>query len=258
VNTGISVRVLHASRYDRSWNYPALAAPYWRFYWNSEGVARVVACGRTIPIDPREAFLIPPDTQFSSQSDGAIDHFFVHFTVRGLGFDVRPGVYRLPHGQLLAPLVETLRTDPPHCSGIALAALAQLPPHAQIPAPADPVVQRAVRFVERNLHRPVTAAEFARACGTGERSLRRRFVAAIGRTPAAFATLRRVEHACILLHFTAGSIDDIAHATGFCDRYHLTRVFRRLRGMGPAAFRRIALETNPTDRPPAESAPTFP
>ena len=49
---------------------------------------------------------------------------------------------------------------------------------------------------------------------------------------------QRVERACVLLHATGNSIEQIAEATGFCDRYHFTRVFTRLRGVSPAAFRK--------------------
>ncbi len=44
------------------------------------------------------------------------------------------------------------------------------------------------------------------------------------------------------------SIKDVAEATGFCDRYHFSRVFKQLRGVGPAEYRQQAkriLEAKP-------------
>jgi transcriptional regulator GlxA family with amidase domain len=35
-------------------------------------------------------------------------------------------------------------------------------------------------------------------------------------------------------------VEQIAEATGFWDRYHFSRVFKQVRGMGPAEFRRAA------------------
>ena len=55
-----------------------------------------------------------------------------------------------------------------------------------------------------------------------------------------FVRARRIELAGVLLHNSAKKIEEIAAATGFCDRYHFSRVFKRLRGMGPAEFRRRA------------------
>ncbi|HKJ84870.1 MAG TPA: AraC family transcriptional regulator [Spirochaetia bacterium] len=258
MSSRIAVRVLHSARHEQRWNYPSLAAPYWRFYWNRSGCAWVTTGGTRVAIEPHRGYLIPPDTPFSSHSDGPIDHFYVHFTVSGLSVEVRPGVYALERSDRLAALLEPLPSDRTHCAGLVLIALAQLPDSATDPVSDDPVVRSAIDFIERNLDRSITAAELARAAGIGERTLRRRFNDAMNQTPAAFSTLRRIEHACILLHFSEFSVDEIAARTGFCDRYHLSRVFRRLRGMGPAAFKRVALETNPPIPDRADSAQPFP
>ncbi len=258
MSSGIAVRVLHTAHYADCWNFPSLAAPYWRFYWNRAGRAWVTTADSRIPIDPHRGYLIPPDTPFGSHSDGPIDHFYVHFTVSGLPVEALPGVYALEHTDRLAALLDPLPTDATYCAGLVLVALAQLPEASTEPVSDDPVVRCAIDFIERHLDRSITAAELARVAGVGERTLRRRFNDAMDRTPTAFSTLRRIEHACILLHFSEYSVDEIATRTGFCDRYHLSRVFRRLRGMGPAAFKRVALETNPPIPGQAGSARPFP
>jgi AraC-like DNA-binding protein len=42
-----------------------------------------------------------------------------------------------------------------------------------------------------------------------------------------------------MLHHGERKIDDISAAVGFCDRYHFTKTFTRLREMSPGAFRAL-------------------
>jgi len=41
-----------------------------------------------------------------------------------------------------------------------------------------------------------------------------------------------------MLHYSGRDIKAIAEDTGFCDRYHFSRIFKQLRGVSPAEFRR--------------------
>ena len=66
----------------------------------------------------------------------------------------------------------------------------------------------------------------------------RLFRSEVGRSPQAWYMRRRIEEACRLLHHSDLSIEQIAERTGFCDRGHFTRVFRTLRRIGPATFRK--------------------
>lgn len=47
----------------------------------------------------------------------------------------------------------------------------------------------------------------------------------------------RIELACSLLLTTSQPLKVIAEEVGFCDEYYFSRVFRRLRGLPPGAFR---------------------
>jgi transcriptional regulator GlxA family with amidase domain len=59
-----------------------------------------------------------------------------------------------------------------------------------------------------------------------------------GTTPAAQGTRSRARAAARLLVLTDRSIEDIAAATGFPNRYYLSRVFTAHMGCGPATYRR--------------------
>jgi AraC-like DNA-binding protein len=248
----IGVRVLTVEyRRGLRWHYDRLAAPYWRFYWNRTPGALVRLEDRTVRIEPETAYLVAPDTGFSVRCEAPIDHFYVHFTLDLPLHKVRSGVHRLPDSAALSPLVEQLlgqvdatepRVAPALAGGLALAAFGQLRPEAVEVAASDPLVRRAETAIESGLPAAVDLHGIAEALGASERTLRRRFRAVTGETPRAYAERRRVEQACILLHFSDRTIDEIADETGFCDRYHFSRVFAQHRGMGPAVFRRVVEE----------------
>lgn len=82
-----------------------------------------------------------------------------------------------------------------------------------------------------------TLDTLARVAGMHGRALIRLFRQETGDTPMAWLRARRIALACELLHHGERKIDDIAAAVGFCDRYHFTKTFTRLREMSPGAFR---------------------
>jgi AraC-like DNA-binding protein len=249
----VGVRVLTVEyRRGLRWEHDRLAAPYWRFYWNLTPGARVIVRSaprreHTLPIEPRTPYLIAPDTDFAARCAAPIDHFYVHFTLDLPLHRVRPGVHPAGPASVVAPLVEALmRAGPAHrptlAASLALATFGHLAPHVVSPSPADPDVRRAEEAIELALPAAFDPYDLASSLGMSERTLRRRFQEATGETPRGYAERRRVDQACILLHFSDLSIDAIADETGFCDRYHFSRVFSRHRGMGPAAFRRLVEE----------------
>jgi AraC-like DNA-binding protein len=248
----IGVRVLTVS-YRRAlhWHFDRLAAPYWRFYWNHTPGAVVHLEDRNVPIEAETAYLVAPDTDFSARCYGPIDHFYLHFTLDLPLHKVRSGLHRLLDTAALSPLVERVLASvdgmqssvaPSLAAGLALAAFGQLRKEDVEVAPADSLVRRAETAIETGLPGTIDVHRIAETLGTSERTLRRRFLLMTGETPRAYAERRRVEQSCILLHFSDRTIDEIADATGFCDRYHFSRVFVRHRGMGPAAFRRVVEE----------------
>ena len=57
-------------------------------------------------------------------------------------------------------------------------------------------------------------------------------------SPQEWLQARRIARAAEMLITTDATIDDISEACHFCDRFYFSRVFTRLRGSGPATFRR--------------------
>ena len=102
----------------------------------------------------------------------------------------------------------------------------------------EPRIDRVIAWMSERLAEPCSARERGHVAGLHPVVLARLFREVTGRTPAAHLRLMRVREACLLLHHTELSVDDIAERTGFCDRFHFSRVFRTERGVGPASFRK--------------------
>ncbi len=59
-----------------------------------------------------------------------------------------------------------------------------------------------------------------------------------GTSPRKYLMRMRVEKACNMLHHSDLSIDQIASACGFSDRYYFTRIFTRTMNVSPGVYRR--------------------
>lgn len=81
-------------------------------------------------------------------------------------------------------------------------------------------------------------AELASACNLSEGAFLRAFRETMGRTPSQFFLQQRVERARDLLDASPLPISAIASACGFADQSHFTRVFSRMMGASPGAWRR--------------------
>lgn len=79
--------------------------------------------------------------------------------------------------------------------------------------------------------------ELADAAGMGLTAFRSAFLKAMGRGPRQYLEERRVERAARALAETDRKVLEIAEAEGYADPYHFSRVFRRVMGASPRAFR---------------------
>ncbi|AHF90473.1 AraC family transcriptional regulator [Opitutaceae bacterium TAV5] len=236
------------------WEHDNLSAPYWRLYLLSGKGAAVRWRGRTTPLDPRHAWLIGPDTDFGATLEKPLTQCYVHFTLTP-AFASGPGVYPVR----LTPVMRMLHARAAPGSGAAsatavppspeesviawnalvLLALGGLPPGTLRERRLDARVLRVLEHIERDIAGPHTLEELAHVAGMHARALIRLFRHETGVTPMASLRARRVALACDLLHHSDRPIDDIAALTGFCDRYHFTKTFRRLREVSPGAFRQL-------------------
>jgi AraC family transcriptional regulator len=98
-------------------------------------------------------------------------------------------------------------------------------------------VNRVMDYIEQHLSDKITSRQLAGLVDISVGRLFRAFKVSIGVPPFHYIASRRIEFACTLLKTTGEPLSQIALASGLCDQAHLCRVFRRMMGATPAAWR---------------------
>jgi AraC family transcriptional regulator len=97
-----------------------------------------------------------------------------------------------------------------------------------------------VDYIETHLADRITAVDLANLIKVSTGQLFRAFKISVGVTPFHYLARRRVELACSMMRTTREPLSQVAVACGLCDQAHLCKVFRRVTGMSPSAWRRSA------------------
>jgi transcriptional regulator GlxA family with amidase domain len=102
-------------------------------------------------------------------------------------------------------------------------------------------IRKVASHVEANLDRPIKNEELAALVRLNGSHFGRAFRNSFGEPPHEYVIRRRVERAQGLMLSTEASLSDIALDCGLADQSHLTRLFRRIVGESPRAWRRARL-----------------
>lgn len=116
----------------------------------------------------------------------------------------------------------------------------QLPYASMIANPdhGDAVIARCQSWIADNYHRADIVAAVVAHAQLAKRTFDRRFAAATGYSPLAYVQALRIEEAKHMLERGTDSVETIAREVGYEDIASFRRLFRRLAGMTPGAYRR--------------------
>jgi len=101
-----------------------------------------------------------------------------------------------------------------------------------------PQLKKIDEFIAANIGRAISIADLASLAGLSPFHFIRAFKDSTGLSPYQHVLRERVERARQLLLNSEHSVADVAAAVGFGDSLQLTRIFRKLVGTTPTAFRR--------------------
>jgi transcriptional regulator GlxA family with amidase domain len=115
-----------------------------------------------------------------------------------------------------------------------------------------------LRWLEANLHRPLTLADLAAHARISVSTLTRRCRAQTGLPPLRYLLRARLHQAQLLLENTNTPVEQIAARTGFGSPANLRHHFHRLTGTGPRAYRAAFRRAVATVVPPPPEEPDRP
>jgi AraC-like DNA-binding protein len=102
-------------------------------------------------------------------------------------------------------------------------------------------VRKVASYIDANLERSIKNEDLATLVRLNGSHFGRAFRNSFGEPPHEYVIRRRVERAQGLMLSTEASLSDIALDCGLADQSHLTRLFRRIVGESPRAWRRARL-----------------
>jgi AraC family transcriptional regulator, arabinose operon regulatory protein len=243
--------LLHETGYlarNNWWNFPNTLSPFWRLYYNDRRGHKVVFPCAEYDLGPAHIVLIPEQQLFHSVGNTPVPHLWMTFKV-GRPLDAQQGIPILlkPSGTER----QLFREVAAHFSGIgtgnrervlhvSLAILHLVLSRPEIlwqTEPLLPGVARARRTIESRLTTRLNLQKLAIEVGMGLRNLAAGFKRETGTTLHQFHIQARIREAAHLLANTDETLESIAERTGFPNRHYLTRVFKKVTGDTPAAFR---------------------
>ncbi len=107
----------------------------------------------------------------------------------------------------------------------------------QWPSVLPEPVLKANLFMRGHLHVKLRIQDICAHVGLSASGLHHAYRRATGKSPMAGLRAMRVEAARVLLLRSDMTLDQVAARTGFADAFHLSRVFKKVTGKSPRAFR---------------------
>ncbi|WP_372651066.1 helix-turn-helix domain-containing protein [Draconibacterium sp.] len=261
-----------------NWEHTELSFPYWRIYHNSKEGAKVIYNDNEYKLSPDQILLIAPNTSYATRlynneipkqgytfAGGPVIpnldqqnlstkpyllHFFIHFNI-GIPYDnISPRVFRFEltdHLQSKLKLIkEHLNYDNKsfnfHTSlvikSLITDILSDLPESNWNLISNDHRIISCLRYIEGNLADDLSNPTLAEKAKMATNAFIRLFSNEVGISVQKYIRNKRIDSACIMLHHSNLSIDEIALKTGFADRYHFSRIFKQSTGISPARYKK--------------------
>jgi len=262
----------------KKWEFKELAYPFWRIYKNNVPGAFIISDGKEYELSPDKIIVIAPNTSYSTRIEGnelpdegfaleggrvdaenkdtswiknnCILHLFIHFNI-GLPYDnVLPGVFEFDvtdHiNEKLSVIINHLNVDFAQFSfyaGLAIQALisdllSSIPESCWDLMSNDYRILNVLNYINSHLTTNLSNEYLAGQTKLAPNAFTRLFTQEVGQSPQRFIRKKRIDKACVLLHHSEHSIDEISEETGFANRYHFSRIFKQVTGISPAKYKK--------------------
>lgn len=208
-------------------------------------------------------FYIPAGMHVTSEVQGScrLRHLDIHLDTQRLeqclGYKADPSVLEMPRigfydqriNALVRMIADDIATDSPSPALYGEGLLTALTSALLAPMPeidttrkrgrlAPFQLRRTVDYIEQNCGRVIRLDELAELAGLSQSYFCSAFRESTGMPPHQWQMKARIERAKTMLRKCDTPLASIATQIGFADQAHLTRVFRRITGTTPGAWRR--------------------
>lgn len=99
-------------------------------------------------------------------------------------------------------------------------------------------IEGAIHYMKENLEKHVTLQAIADYVGYSPSHFSAVFKQKTGHSPLAYFNLLRIQQACFILDETDMKINQVCHKIGIDDTYYFSRLFHKLMGQSPRAYRK--------------------
>ncbi|NME68783.1 helix-turn-helix domain-containing protein [Flammeovirga aprica] len=261
----------------KKWKNGKLSSPYWRLYWNMNKGAYIAYEGRKIEITPNKLVLIPPNTTFETYIDGNneisenklmggvihsdddieecmkknnIIHLFIHFNLGGELDHFKKNIYEIPLCEIQNLFIQEITEKTLSNNDLIqihtaikihqliLSTIQSIGEDELLPQQLHPRIVKVIEFINQEYHRVIDNAELADFINMATNSFTRFFKENMHLSPQEYIKNVRINKACYLIENADLSFDFIAQKVGFSDRYHFSKVFKSVKGIPPAQYKK--------------------
>lgn len=99
------------------------------------------------------------------------------------------------------------------------------------------MVEMAIHFMKENISKKIRLSEIADFTGYSQTQFSSCFSSCKGIPPMEYLNQLRIKQACRFLDFSTLKINQICHRVGISDPYYFSRLFKRIMGVSPLAYR---------------------
>jgi AraC family transcriptional regulator, arabinose operon regulatory protein len=95
-------------------------------------------------------------------------------------------------------------------------------------------------YIDEHLSEDLSSNDCAKLMGCSSSQMRRQFQKYKNMTPVEWINLKRIEKSRDMLSSTRMSIAEISHELGYSDQFYFSRIFKKICGESPLAFRKAS------------------
>jgi AraC-like DNA-binding protein len=232
------------------WNSIRCLTRFWRIYWNDTPGAILEFTDRTIVMSPGTMILIPPYTLSTAHTVMPFAHNFVEFTCNLSFAPLKPEPLIFDAAKFAPKIDMYTPADRKNLAlhvlvGTILLSIQEENLGSGNILQIDERIKRVLEYMDKHPMKNYSVTELSKYANLSEPRFMHLFKQETGYTPRNYWIHQRIEIVGKFLWDTDLSISEIAARTGFVDRSHLSRVFKKHTGHTPAQVRKkCALKNN--------------